>query len=86
MRKQDAADLINEICDGRLAFLKGLNTWPTFGKGWSRRVADVRKHALAMLEDMPAKPVPPIIKPQPKPRRSFWASLMSIILQIFNRR
>jgi lysozyme family protein len=86
MRKQDAADLINEICDGRLAFLKGLNTWPTFGKGWSRRVADVRKHALAMLEDMPAKPVvKESLTPEKAPRRSMWLALLDAFLKLFTR-
>ncbi len=32
----------NDLCDARLAFLKGLNTWPTFGKGWGARVASVK--------------------------------------------
>lgn len=41
-------DLVDEICDKRLAFLQGLFTWPTFGRGWSRRVAEVRKTALDM--------------------------------------
>lgn len=36
------------LCDRRLAFLKGLATWVTFGKGWSSRVADVRKRVTEM--------------------------------------
>ena len=31
-----------------MAFLRSLKTWPTFGKGWTRRVDDVRRVALAM--------------------------------------
>lgn len=38
----DILGLIDDICDRRLAFLKALKTWPTFGNGWGRRVADVR--------------------------------------------
>lgn len=34
--------LIDSICDRRLVFLKSLDTWPTFGKGWASRVAEVR--------------------------------------------
>ncbi|WP_434733771.1 glycoside hydrolase family 108 protein [Rhizobium sp. YTUHZ044] len=34
--------LIDAICDRRLAFLKALKTWKTFGKGWASRVAAVR--------------------------------------------
>lgn len=37
------ARLVNDICDRRLAMLQALRTWPVFGKGWGRRVADVRK-------------------------------------------
>jgi lysozyme family protein len=44
----DEEATINAYMDRRLAFLKALKTWPTFGRGWSRRVADVRKRALAM--------------------------------------
>jgi lysozyme family protein len=44
----DVPGLINKFCDARLAFLQGLGTWSVFGKGWSSRVADVRKQALAM--------------------------------------
>lgn len=32
----------------RLKFLQGLSTWGTFGKGWERRVAEVKQTALAM--------------------------------------
>lgn len=40
--------LVTRICDERLKFLQGLRTWPVFGKGWGRRVADVKAAALAM--------------------------------------
>lgn len=40
--------LIEAVCDERLAFLQGLRTWPVFGKGWGRRVREVRGAALAM--------------------------------------
>ncbi len=45
---RDAADLVRRLCDDRLAFLRSLKTWPVFGKGWGRRVAEVRAAALAM--------------------------------------
>lgn len=38
--------IINEICNSRMAFLRGLSTFPTFGKGWTRRVEEVRALAL----------------------------------------
>lgn len=40
--------IINALCDKRLAFLRGLSTWPTFGKGWASRVKSVRAAALKM--------------------------------------
>ncbi|SFF89126.1 glycoside hydrolase family 108 protein [Methylobacterium sp. yr596] len=52
------ADLIDALCDGRLAFLRALSTWPRFGKGWARRVEEVRKAALAMASE-PATPADP---------------------------
>jgi lysozyme family protein len=47
--RSDAKYLITAICDERLAFLKGLKTWPVFGVGWGRRVSEVRSAALAMV-------------------------------------
>jgi lysozyme family protein len=54
VRKADAHDLIVRLCDERLSFLKRLKTWPVFGAGWSRRVAEVRAAALAMAAAPPA--------------------------------
>lgn len=44
------ANVINAICDRRLSFLRNLDTFLTFGRGWTRRVVEVRKHALEMTE------------------------------------
>ncbi len=48
VRGREPAQLIVALCDERLAFLQQLRTWPTFGRGWSRRVAEVRATALSM--------------------------------------
>jgi len=55
LRNANVRQLINTLCDRRLEFLKscrdrktGKSLWPTFGKGWSNRVADIRQRALAM--------------------------------------
>jgi hypothetical protein len=45
----DPKTLVGQICDERLAFLQGLSTWGTFGRGWSRRVQEVRSAALDMV-------------------------------------
>jgi len=44
----DAKATIAAICDERLRFLQSLKTWGVFGKGWGRRVAEVRAAALSM--------------------------------------
>ena len=41
----DPEELLDAICDGRMAFLQGLPTFSTFGKGWTRRVAEVEDQA-----------------------------------------
>lgn len=44
----DALQVIRKLSDSRLAFLRGLKTWGTFGKGWQRRVDTVTKEALKL--------------------------------------
>jgi len=39
---------ITNFCAQRLHFLQGLSTWATFGRGWERRVAEVKATALSM--------------------------------------
>ncbi len=63
------SEIVNEICDRRLAFMKRLRTWPTFGKGWSRRVADVRSKAGALAKKAPQwQPDEPVITDVPTPK------------------
>ena len=47
--EEDPAKLIELYCAKRLDFLQSLKTFETFGKGWSRRVAEVKDAALKML-------------------------------------
>jgi lysozyme family protein len=42
-------EVIDGYCDKRLAFLQELKTWETFGRGWGRRVDEVRRTAHEML-------------------------------------
>ena len=66
------ATVVNDLCDKRMAFLRGLKTWATFGKGWTSRVSAVRAEALKMaaaaatgaISPAPAPQSPPAI-PQP---------------------
>jgi lysozyme family protein len=47
--EKDPAALIEMYCTKRLEFLQSLKTFETFGKGWSRRVAEVKDESLKML-------------------------------------
>jgi lysozyme family protein len=46
--RRDPKAIIVAINDERLRFLKGLKTWPVFGRGWGRRVAEVNAVSLHM--------------------------------------
>ena len=47
--------LIAALCDQRLGFVERLAAFAVFGKGWRRRIADIRAAALAMAG---AQPIP----------------------------
>ncbi|MGO4334947.1 glycoside hydrolase family 108 protein [Labrys sp. KB_33_2] len=54
-----SVELIDKLQDARLKFLRGLKTWPTFGKGWTNRVEHVRVAALTMARGLVApRPAP----------------------------
>lgn len=59
-----AARLVNSLCDARLVFMRnikgkdGKRLWATFGKGWTARVAEVRKEALIMCAAANVVPLP----------------------------
>ena len=44
------SDLVQDYSKRRLSFMMDLSTWPTFGKGWSRRVNEVEATALTMVK------------------------------------
>ena len=37
------------VTNKRLAFMQSLSIWPTFGKGWSARIADVKAQIKALV-------------------------------------
>jgi lysozyme family protein len=47
--EENPAKLIEDYCAKRLEFLQSLKAFPTFGKGWTRRVEEVKAEALKML-------------------------------------
>lgn len=68
----DVASHVNKLCDRRLAFVKSLETWPTFGKGWTSRIAGARAKALSMVARKPEiemKAPVPIPQPTPPPEQ-----------------
>lgn len=49
IKSMDARDLIEDLCNARMVFLKGLPHWDAFGRGWTRRVNEVEDTAKSMI-------------------------------------
>lgn len=47
---RNPTQLVALICTYRLAYLMRLPTWPTFGRGWSKRVSNVVSEAADLME------------------------------------
>jgi lysozyme family protein len=62
---RDPAIVISGLCDERMVYLKGRPNWETYKNGWTSRVSDVRRDALADAKDAPV-PVPVPIPDKPK--------------------
>lgn len=80
---KDIAEVIDDICDIRMAFLKGLKTWSTFGRGWTARVSGVRAvgKAWANKEPVrvsPAQPTPKATKPHEPEAKGLWDRIASL--------
>jgi lysozyme family protein len=87
-RASDAKALVIAICDERLRFLQSLKTWPVFGAGWGRRVAEVRTVALAMAAPVATAPPPTSLTDAPceQPAASgLFHFLTSILFALFKR-
>ena len=50
VRGRDSKEMIESFSEQRLNFLKALPTFSTFGKGWTRRVEEVKIEALSCLQ------------------------------------
>lgn len=44
----DGDAVVRKLCAARLSFVQGLGTFKVFGKGWSRRIADIEAKGVAM--------------------------------------
>ena len=76
----DPKTLVGQICDERMAFLQGLSTFPTFGRGWTRRVSEVRAAAETMAAT--PKPRPPDQTPSPDRPAPGQHSLLMVLLML----
>jgi lysozyme family protein len=74
------SELIRRLCDARLAFMRRLKGWATFGKGWQRRVDDVRIRSLKLAGKITTtvtaepKPAPDKAKGQDAKAVDAWAT------------
>jgi lysozyme family protein len=60
----DPREMISQLCRARLASLARLKTFSTFGKGWTRRIAEIERRALALVErDRAQSRVPAAARP-----------------------
>jgi lysozyme family protein len=87
---------IEDLCELRMRFLKRLNTWPTFGKGWSRRVEGVKATALKWASEarteapevpattLPPTPEKPVTEVQ-KPVLGLWGAILAFIRKLFGK-
>jgi lysozyme family protein len=78
----DPRTLVTAICDERLRFLQRLKTWDVFGKGWGRRVAEVKAASLALAAE-PVKRAPDVA-PMAMAAPTGWAGIVSKIIKTFS--
>lgn len=76
--------LARELCRRRMSFLRGLRTFTTFGRGWTRRIEAVEATALQMIREATARravaPIPSTLEKgasmtnETDATKPFWAS------------
>ena len=62
--KAKPVPVIQKACAIRMGFLRGLRTWDTFGRGWSRRVASVEAVGVRMALEAYNEPARPELERQ----------------------
>lgn len=81
----DAKALVHSLCDSRLRFMRGIRNgelWRTFGKGWQRRVDEVRSKSV----DLVTRPTAPVNETPKNEHVSPWAAIIAALLSIFARK
>ena len=63
---RSAIAYVKAACAERSAFLHALKTYVTFGKGWSRRVADVEATGIKMAVGAQGAPQAPVLQKEAK--------------------
>jgi lysozyme family protein len=63
VNRSNIPSLIEVYCNRRLTFMRGLKNWGANKNGWTRRVNEVKAHALALYGEATAAP-------KPKPRKA----------------
>lgn len=88
---EDQDDVIAAMQAKRLAMLKNLKTWKFYGRGWSRRVDEVRQAAQGVARGSVALPLNPVwvkaggkgflsdAKPLPSPTKGAVASVAGTV-------
>jgi lysozyme family protein len=76
--------LVAAICDERLRFLQRLKTWDVFGKGWGRRVAEVKAASLALAGNDAVKHAAPEAVPVAAATPSGWGGIFVRIMKSFS--
>jgi lysozyme family protein len=75
-RKADPVATVKRACALRMGFLRGLRIWTTFGRGWSRRVANIEARAIAMT--MAARHIHPAEMLVPEAKRARTAQTAEV--------
>ncbi|QFT31822.1 putative Peptidoglycan domain protein [Labrenzia sp. THAF82] len=75
---KSSSEIIDEICDRRLAFMKRLRVWRRYKNGWSRRVSDVRMKSKQFVMDYPvtdydSEEIVPVPKAKPEDKSGWKA-------------
>lgn len=74
VKARDTKSLIIALCDTRLEWLQRLKTWRTFGRGWQRRVTEVKAHSLSLST-----------QPVPESTEGPFSVLLRALLAFFKR-
>jgi lysozyme family protein len=82
--KANPDSIARKVCEQRQAFVRRLDTYKTFGKGWESRIAACKALALSMARRSPT--APPAIVPDPNPVEETPAKARGADMALLNSR